>query len=576
MRPLVKPAEAVPSDAPQAKKYRIIGKDEDIEFIQPLKSTRSDTSSGKRYTLMKPGAVQDASLPHSARTGSTGEDPITITRQAPAAASRGVEDGESFPMQLPTLTTSPGILAAPAARGSRLPDNDSLNPSNISNLSAIAPSKSSPDKKRFKILTHADKREMALQSARSTRAEPQTTAPSAPVSSRDGKRYRILKKSDYIELFKAQQLMQQDRANFVTSPSRSPRQDASVSQPSSSLSFQSPRQPQPPAQGQAGSRQRQILEALKAQNAILRQLKHIKPDSLANSGLNTSQNAGDVSGGEHETPAKRPAAGNSASANGSASQREAPLNPADPRNYMAMGEHVHPLPVYTKDRLPETKTLRRSGPPMPHPQGPSASANTSANAIGEDIKDKLLRRLEKDMCVSARSKNSSTPATVRSNAIPESSVLREEDIAGPTRTLARQPPPRPAAEHASPRPANAASLAFSQSKQMSVSQELRLPVLNRSFIERILHESLVYRNSAAQSLLRSKALGSYAEASKLGAARIVSIISQDVFSEFLNNVSHEVILAFEEVLTDEIAKRPELSADRNSFAAALANVAQAK
>lgn len=94
---------------------------------------------------------------------------------------------------------------------------------------------------------------------------------------------------------------------------------------------------------------------------------------------------------------------------------------------------------------------------------------------------------------------------------------------------------------------------------MSISTEINLPVLSRSFVNRLLTEATKRREFAEESIHAIPELGMLFRKADTTASKFITSLSQDILSEFVTVVANEIINAFEEVVVEEAGGLENLS-----------------
>lgn len=354
------------------------------------------------------------------------------------------------------------------------------------------------------------------------------------------KRYRIIRKSDYLRVFKEQSMkshaiddsvldelaqhndldtigavsnpqyqqylefqnqLAERRARMAAAQSAQQLQPAKNSAPQGNQAID-PIEMDALTPGSEGPKKsKHILEALKAQTRILNQLKKIKTDSMVSALADVSMDTG----------------------------YQAPQAPA----------------------------------PAPAPASQLSHNDLMTN---EAIHNELLKRLQADLVQTRGSQRSK--GTSQTNNATENSLRESDIIAGQTETPVKHPvsqsnihrlKDKPLVNYTPPGSVNASLIQHSPRQTMSISTEINLPVLSRSFVDRLLTEATKRREFAEESIHAIPELGMLFRKADTTGAKFVTSLSQDILSEFVTVVANEIINAFEEVVMEEAGGLENLS-----------------
>lgn len=203
---------------------------------------------------------------------------------------------------------------------------------------------------------------------------------------------------------------------------------------------------------------------------------------------------------------------------------------------------------------------------QPAAQAPLSQLSHNDLMTNEAIHNELLKRLQADLVQtknSQRSKGASQGNNVTENSLRESDIL-----AGQTETPVKQPvsqsnihrlKEKPLVDYTPPGSMNASLVQHSPRQTMSISTEINLPVLSKSFVNRLLTEATKRREFADESIHAIPQLGMLFRKADTTGAKFVTSLSQEILSEFVTVVANEIINAFEEVVMEEAGGLENLS-----------------
>lgn len=335
------------------------------------------------------------------------------------------------------------------------------------------------------------------------------------------KRYRIVRKSDYLRIFKEQsmkshtvedstldELAQHNDLDTIGAASNLQYQQylefqnqlaerrarIAVTQPTQNNHATDPVELNTLTPGSEGPKKsKHILEALKAQTRILNQLKKIKTDSMVSALADASMDTG-------------------------------------------------------------------------YPAPPASQMNHNDLMTNEAIHNELLKRLQADLIQTknnSRSKGAPQATSVTENSLRESDILAgQTDTAGKRSTSqsnVHRLKDKPLVDYTPPGSVNASLIQHSPRQTMSISTEINLPVLSRSFVNRLLTEATKRREFAEESIHAIPELGMLFRKADTTASKFITSLSQDILSEFVTVVANEIINAFEEVVVEEAGGLENLS-----------------
>ncbi|TNJ27649.1 hypothetical protein GMRT_23243 [Giardia muris] len=372
--------------------------------------------------------------------------------------------------------------------------------------------------KKYHILTMQEKIAMALKNAelqnvtmgdRTVTVDTEDTLPifhsdvpaSVPASQDPNKRYRVIRKSDYLRIFKEQtmrsQLMEDSLlAEHGLYDHGAPREQPPVTiddvaddryqryvefnrQLTARKAAESA--PSPAPTNDPSSRTKHILEMLKMQAHILTQLRHARPS---------------VTGPDDTL--------------------------SDP-----VGSH------------------------------PAPGTGVIDLLTNEELKNKLVERATADMLNrrGGRANQANQSSHLTDNSLRESDIAPVLDSSVP-RPLTGQSNvhrfrEKPVVDYTPPGSLNTSLIQHSPKQTMTISSEITLPILNRSFLNRIAKEAAARRDFAEQSIRALPELGPLFSKAGMTTDKVVASLSQDLLSEFLLTVSNEMVSQFEELIAEE-------------------------
>lgn len=335
------------------------------------------------------------------------------------------------------------------------------------------------------------------------------------------KRYRIVRKSDYLRIFKEQsmkshavedsvldELAQHNDLDTIGAASNPQYQQylefqnqlaerrarIAAAQPTQNNHAMDPLELNALAPGSEGPKKsKHILEALKAQTRILNQLKKIKTDSMVSALADASIDTG-------------------------------------------------------------------------YPAPPASQMNHNDLMTNEAIHNEILKRLQADLVQTKsnpRSKGAPQATSVTENSLRESDIIAgQTEIAGKRSTSqsnVHRLKDKPLVDYTPPGSVNASLIQHSPRQTMSISTEINLPVLSRSFVNRLLTEATKRREFAEESIHAIPELGMLFRKADTTASKFITSLSQDILSEFVTVVANEIINAFEEVVVEEAGGLENLS-----------------
>lgn len=197
---------------------------------------------------------------------------------------------------------------------------------------------------------------------------------------------------------------------------------------------------------------------------------------------------------------------------------------------------------------------------------PASQINHNDLMTNEAIHNELLKRLQADLVqtrTTQRPKGTSQVANVTENSLRESDIIAgQTEVTGKRSTSqsnVHRLKEKPLVDYTPPGSVNASLIQHSPRQTMSISTEINLPVLSKSFVNRLLTEATKRREFAEESIHAIPELGMLFRKADTTASKLVTSLSQDALSEFVTVVANEIINAFEEVVMEEAGGLENLS-----------------
>lgn len=390
-----------------------------------------------------------------------------------------------------------------------------LEPEPLSKPRSTAAQRPSGNGKKYHILTMQEKIAMALKNAelqnvtmgdRTVTVDTEDTLPifhsdvpaSAPAPQASDKRYRVIRKSDYLRIFKEQTMRSQLMEDSLLAEH--------------GLYDHAPPREQPPVtiEDVADDRYQRYVEFNRQLTA--RKAAESAPSTAPTNDPNTKT--------KHILEMLKMQA-----------------------HILTQLRHARPSVTGADDTLSE-------------PIGTHTAPGTGVLDLltNEELKNKLVERATADM-LNKRGGKATQSSHLTDNSLRESDIAPVPDNSMP-RPLTGQSNvhrfrEKPVVDYTPPGSLNTSLIQHSPKQTMTISSEITLPILNRGFLTRITKEAAARRDFAEQSIRALPELGPLFSKAGMTTDKVVATLSQELLSEFLLTVSNEMVSQFEELIAEE-------------------------